>query len=73
MRQQVTVAQELPAFERAVLTAVHNAPWVEPERQPFNVQRALDVLAQRGLIGPSCLKDGAYESTEEGARLLGYA
>lgn len=64
---------QLSTFERAVLVAVHDAPWIEPERQKFNVQLALDALFQHGLIGPSCLKAGAYESTEEGARLLGYA
>lgn len=69
-----TVQQhQISPFDRAVLAAVHDAPWIEPERQPFNIQLALDALYQRGLIGPSCLKAGAYESTEDGARLLGYA
>ena len=64
---------KLSDFETAVLDAVHNAPWIDPAKQASNIQLALDALFQNGYIGPSCLKAGCYESTEKGARLLGYA
>ena len=42
---------KLSDFEPAVLAAVHNAPWIDPAKQAFNIQLALDALFQDGYIG----------------------
>ena len=64
---------DLPKLDLAVLTAVHDAPWIDPDKQNAVVREALKRLEALGLLGPSCLNVHALESTEDGARLLGYA
>lgn len=66
------VCAQMSDFDSAVLDAVHNAPWIDPARQKFNIQMALDSLFQLGMVQPSCLKAGCYESSERGAQVLGY-
>ncbi len=64
---------ELTQYQRAVLAAVHDAPYIEPTRQTPEIRTALSELKALRLLGLSCLKAGALESTEAGARVLGYA
>lgn len=64
----------LTDYQRAVLFAVHSAPYIEPGRQTQPVQCALDFLKAHGLLtDASYMKPGALESSEKGAKLLGYA
>ena len=65
---------EMTDYQRAVLLAVHSAPYIEPGRQTQPVRDALDFLKSKGfLTDASYMKPGALESSEKGAKLLGYA
>lgn len=60
-------------FERRVLYTVHCNPFVSPAPQTAEVRAAMESLKRDGYLQPSCLKAGALESSEKGARLLGFA
>lgn len=60
-------------FERRVLYTVHCNPFVHPGPQGDDVRAAMESLRRNGYLQESCLKSGALESSEKGARLLGYA
>lgn len=60
-------------FERRVLYTIHCNPFVHPGPQTAEVRAAMESLKRAGYLQESCLKPGALESSEKGARLLGYA
>jgi hypothetical protein len=65
--------QAMTDFDKAVLAAIHDAPYIEPEKQSAEVQAAIDRLRVARYLQPASLKRGAIESSETGARFLGYA
>ena len=65
---------QLSDYQKAVLFAVHSAPYIEPGKQTQPIRDALDFLKTEGLLtDASYMKPGALESSEKGAKLLGYA
>jgi len=68
-----TFMTALTPSESYVLANIHDAPYIEPAKQTATVCGIIEALKSKGMLQASCLKQGALESSEKGAKALGYA